>query len=85
LSYPCFINGNIERDKFLQLPHAKIETIAKGEGHCVFVTGEAGIGKSRLALELIKRTGLPDERIVVLQSSAQHQNTPLYPIIRTLE
>ena len=49
------------------------------------ITGEPGIGKSRLALELIDKIGLSDDAIVVLQASAQHQNTPLHPIIRRLE
>jgi class 3 adenylate cyclase/predicted ATPase/DNA-binding PadR family transcriptional regulator len=61
------------------------ELAKTGRGHTVEITGEPGIGKSRLALELIDRTGLPDDLILAVQASAQHQNTPLYPIIRTLE
>jgi class 3 adenylate cyclase/tetratricopeptide (TPR) repeat protein len=61
------------------------ELARTGPGHTVEITGEAGIGKSRLALELIDKTGLADELILAIQASAQHQNTPLYPIIRTLE
>src|SRR5215469_9218235 len=61
------------------------ELAKTGQGHTVEITGEAGIGKSRLALELIDKTGLADELILAVQASSQHQNTPLYPIIRTLE
>jgi len=61
------------------------ELAKTGQGHTVEITGEAGIGKSRLALELIDKTGLADELVLAVQASAQHQNTPLYPIIRTLE
>lgn len=61
------------------------ELAKSGRGHTVEITGEPGIGKSRLALELIDKTGLPDHLILAVQASAQHQNTPLYPIIRTLE
>ena len=61
------------------------ELAKSGRGHTVEITGEPGIGKSRLALELIDRTGLSDDSIMAIQASAQHQNTPLYPIIRILE
>ena len=56
-----------------------------GRGQTVEIAGEPGIGKSRLALELIDKTGLPDDLILAIQASAQHQNTPLYPMMRTLE
>lgn len=61
------------------------ELAKTARGHTVEITGEPGIGKSRLALELINKTGLSDDLILAVQASAQHQNTPLYPIIRTLE
>jgi class 3 adenylate cyclase/tetratricopeptide (TPR) repeat protein len=61
------------------------ELAKTGRGQTVEITGEPGIGKSRLVLELIDRTGLRDDSILTLQASAQHQNTPLYPIIRRLE
>ena len=38
----------IERDGFFDLLQAKFETVSEGEGHCVFVSGEAGIGKTSL-------------------------------------
>jgi tetratricopeptide (TPR) repeat protein len=60
------------------------ELAKTGRGHALEITGEPGIGKSRLALELIEKTGLPHDSVLAVQASAQHQNTPLYPIIRTL-
>lgn len=38
----------IERDEFLNTLQSLFETVADNEGHCVFVTGEAGIGKTSL-------------------------------------
>ncbi|HEV8286161.1 MAG TPA: AAA family ATPase [Chitinophagaceae bacterium] len=38
----------IEREKFLTFLQTKFQSVAKGEGHCVFVSGEAGIGKTSL-------------------------------------
>ncbi len=61
------------------------ELAKSGRGRTTAITGEPGIGKSRLAFELVGMTGLSDDSILVLQASAQHQNTPLYPIIRRLE
>jgi len=38
----------IEREAYLSILHAEFDRVRKGEGHCVFVSGEAGIGKSVL-------------------------------------
>jgi len=38
----------IERDGFMALLQKKFDNIAGGEGHCVLVSGEAGIGKTAL-------------------------------------
>jgi len=38
----------IERDGFLDILHSQFENISGSEGHCIFVTGEAGIGKTSL-------------------------------------
>ena len=38
----------IERDGFLSSLQSKFESVAKNEGHCVLVSGEAGIGKTSL-------------------------------------
>ncbi len=38
----------IERDVFFTLLQTKFKTVLDGEGHCVFVSGEAGIGKTSL-------------------------------------
>ena len=44
----------IERAAFLDMLQAKFSTVAEGEGHCVFVSGEAGIGKTALVKAFCK-------------------------------
>jgi DNA-binding CsgD family transcriptional regulator len=43
-----------ERDNFLALMHSRFQKTS-GEGHCLFVTGEAGIGKSALIKVFLKQ------------------------------
>ncbi|HEY5773645.1 MAG TPA: AAA family ATPase, partial [Chitinophagaceae bacterium] len=38
----------IERDGFFDLLQTKYKSVSEGEGHCIFVSGEAGIGKTSL-------------------------------------
>lgn len=44
----------IERDGFFELLQTKFESVSEGEGHCVFVSGEAGIGKTSLIKSFCK-------------------------------
>jgi predicted ATPase len=56
-----------------------------GEGQVVLLSGEAGIGKSRLATELLER--LVGEQYLRLRyfCSPQHTDSALYPIIAHME
>ena len=38
----------IERDSFLHALHAKFVSTSKSDGHCILLSGEAGIGKTSL-------------------------------------
>jgi class 3 adenylate cyclase/tetratricopeptide (TPR) repeat protein len=53
----------VGRDRELAILEAELERSARGECRCVLITGEAGIGKTRLAAELVARH--PDDVIAL--------------------
>jgi len=59
--------------------------VGDGEGQVVLLTGEPGIGKSRMIGELLR--WLADASLLVLRyyCSPHHQSTALYPIIKQIE
>src|SRR6266699_101815 len=74
--------GREEETELLLRCWSKAKT---GEGQVVLLTGEAGIGKSRLAVALVERlAGEPYTRLRYF-CSPQHTNSALYPIIGQME
>jgi DNA-binding SARP family transcriptional activator len=57
----------------------------RGEGQIAFITGEPGIGKSRLTLELQKQIASQPHSALFYQCSPFHADSALYPFIRELE
>jgi class 3 adenylate cyclase/predicted ATPase len=75
----------VGRDEELALLERRWQQAKAGEGCVVLVSGEPGIGKSRLAQTLIDRlAGEPHTRLRLF-CSPHHQDHALYPTITQLE
>jgi class 3 adenylate cyclase/tetratricopeptide (TPR) repeat protein len=57
---------------------------AAGAGQIVLLTGEAGIGKSRLCAELLASVGEEGVTRLSFQCSPLHRDSPLYPVARAI-
>jgi class 3 adenylate cyclase/tetratricopeptide (TPR) repeat protein/ABC-type transport system involved in cytochrome c biogenesis ATPase subunit len=60
------------------------ELAKSGQGQAVFVSGEAGIGKSRLLEALMERMQDEPHESIRLQCSPYHTTSALYPLIQRL-
>ena len=56
-----------------------------GEGQVVLLSGEAGIGKSRLVQELKEQVVQEGATRTEFRCSPYHQNSALYPVIEHLQ
>src|SRR6185437_15232448 len=75
----------VGRDEELELLLRRWSKAKTGEGQVVLLSGEAGIGKSRLTAALMERLeGEPHTRLRNF-CSPQHTDTALYPIISQME
>lgn len=59
--------------------------VEAGEGHVVQLSGEPGIGKSRLAVDLGAKLATKSLRTLRYYSSPYHQNSAFHPLIKQLE
>ena len=75
----------VGRDEEMALLVRRWEQAKSGEGQIVLISGEPGIGKSRLAQTMVERlAGEPHIRLRFF-CSPHHQDSALYPVIAHLE
>jgi class 3 adenylate cyclase len=75
----------IGREQEMALLIERFERAAAGEGQAVLLSGEAGIGKSRLVQTLCERLAATPHTRMRMQCSPFHTTSTLHPVIRHLE
>jgi class 3 adenylate cyclase/predicted ATPase len=73
----------VDREEEIDLLLRRWVRVKKGEGQVVLISGEPGIGKSRIIAELEQRLGERHFRLRYF-CSAYHQDSPLFPFIDQL-
>jgi hypothetical protein len=75
----------VSRDEELTIIQRRWRLANQGEGQVVLVTGEPGIGKSRLAAAAKYAIAANGDLRISLQCSPQHANTAFYPLVSRLD
>ena len=76
----------VGREQEIELLRERWAQVKDGLGQVVLLSGEAGIGKSRLVQVLTDQVAAePQAWLTPCQCSPYHQNTALYPMIELLE
>ena len=75
----------VGRDNETQFLWSRWERASDGEGQVVLISGEAGIGKSRLVRQFRKQLAQTAHLWLECAGSPYFQNTPLYPIADMLQ
>jgi predicted ATPase len=75
----------VGREEEVNLLRKRWQQAKGGQGQAVTLSGEAGIGKSRLVQELKEQVVREGYRQIEFRCSPYHQNSALYPVIEHLE
>jgi class 3 adenylate cyclase/ABC-type lipoprotein export system ATPase subunit len=74
----------VGRERELAFLYDSWQRATQGSGHVVLLTGEAGMGKSRLLEALAERVREMPHRLLRCQCSPYHRNSVLFPFRRLL-
>lgn len=74
----------VGRDVELALLAERWQRAKEGEGQAALLTGEAGIGKSRIAAALVEQASVERHAIIRYQTSPQQGDSPFWPMRRQL-
>ena len=74
----------VGREEECELLLRRWAKVKNGEGQVVLLSGEAGIGKSRMTAALLERIASEPHTRLRYFCSPQHTNSALYPIIRRI-
>ena len=75
----------VGREEELELLLRRWSKAKTGEGQVVLLSGEAGIGKSRLTAALLERLAAESHTRLRYFCSPQHTDSAFYPIISQME
>jgi class 3 adenylate cyclase len=75
----------VGRDEEIKLLRRRWAQAKGGEGRVVLLSGEPGIGKSRLAAGLMERLAEEPHTELHYFCSPQHRDSPLFPVVGQLE
>ena len=75
----------IGREEELEILLRRWSKAQSGEGQTVLLSGEAGIGKSRLTAAILERLATEPHTRLRYFCSPQHTDSPLYPIISQMQ
>jgi Mg-chelatase subunit ChlI len=79
------VTALVGREEELELLLRRWSRAKTGEGQVVLLSGEAGIGKSRLTAALLERLPLEPHTRLRYFCSPQHTDSACYPIIGQME
>jgi DNA-binding winged helix-turn-helix (wHTH) protein/TolB-like protein/class 3 adenylate cyclase/predicted ATPase len=75
----------VGREEEVEMLRRRWRQTVSGEGRVILITGEAGIGKSRIVSSLLEATAEDPHTRLRYFCSPQHLDSPLHPIIGQLE